>query len=319
MQALVLKNNTISIEEVAIPQRQDNESLIKIHFAGICNTDIELTKGYMGFNGILGHEFIGTVIDSDNHELLNKRVVGEINLGCGKCTWCLSDMSRHCLSRTVLGIHKKDGVMAKFITLPDKNLHIVPDSITDEQAVFAEPIAAAFEILEQVHFQPGIKVLLLGDGKLGQLIARVLNSAGIKLLVVGKDESKIQLLKNLGIQTNLLEDFKAQEFPIVIEATGNSEGFLKAVECTQPRGTLILKSTIAENNGMNLAPVVVKEITLVGSRCGPFKPALKALELNKVKTEDLISEIFPLKEAESAFRSAIQPGTLKILLNISNA
>ena len=318
MKALVLKNSKISLEEIEKPQRQKNESLIKVHLAGICNTDIELSKGYMGFNGVLGHEFVGKVVESDNQDLLNKRVVGEINLGCGKCSWCLSGISRHCPNRTVLGIDKKDGVMAEYVTLPNENLHVIPENVTDEQAVFTEPLAAAFEILEQVHFPPGIKVLLLGDGKLGQLIARVLHSNGIDLLVVGKNKPKLHLLKSLGVNTIFAKDFKSQEFPIVIEATGTADGFMKAVECTQPRGTLVLKSTIAEKSGMNLAPVVVKEITIVGSRCGPFKPALKSLELNKIKTEDLITEIFAFEDAEAAFRRAMDSDTLKILLKISD-
>jgi threonine dehydrogenase-like Zn-dependent dehydrogenase len=189
MKALVLKNNTISLEEIEKPQRLKNESLIRVNLAGICNTDIELQKGYMGFEGILGHEFVGTVVESENQDLINSRVVGEINLGCGKCSWCVSDMSRYCPTGTVLGIDKKDGVMVEYITLPNENLHIVPDNVSNEQAVFTETIAAAFEILEQVHFPPSVQVLLLGDGKLGQLIARVLYSAGIEILVVGKNQT----------------------------------------------------------------------------------------------------------------------------------
>jgi threonine dehydrogenase-like Zn-dependent dehydrogenase len=316
MKALVLKDYKIRLDEIEIPRRQKNESLIKVHLAGICNTDIELTKGYMGFEGVLGHEFVGTVEESNTKELMNKRVVGEINLGCGNCSWCLSGMSRHCPNRTVLGIDKKDGVMAEFVTLPDENLHIIPDNVSNEQAVFTEPIAAAFEILEQVHFPPGKKVLLFGDGKLGQLIARVLYSADIDLLVVGKNNSKLQLLNNLGIKSVLIKALKAGEYPIVIEATGSAEGFLKAVEYTEPRGTLILKSTIADKSGMNLAPVVVKEITIVGSRCGPFKPALKALELNKIKTNDLITDTFQLNDAEIAFQQAIKKQSLKVLLKV---
>ena len=319
MKALVLKNNKISMDEIEVPQRQKNESLIKVHLAGICNTDIELTKRYMGFGGVLGHEFVGTVVESDNLDLLNKRVVGEINLWCGNCSWCLSGMSRHCPDRTVLGIDKKDGVMAEFVTLPDENIYILPDNVKNEEAVFTEPIAAAFEILEQVHFPLGKEVLLFGDGKLGQLIARVLHSADVDLLVVGKNNSKLQLLNNLGIKTVLNKDLKAGGYPIVIEATGSAGGFLKAVEYTEPRGILILKSTIAEKSGMNLAPVVVKEITIVGSRCGPFKPALRALELNKIKTDDLITEIFAFDDAEAAFQKAIEPESLKILIKIFNA
>ena len=276
MKAVTLKNTKIRLEEVEKPKRQINESLIRVELAGICNTDIELQKGYMGFEGVLGHEFVGTVVESENKKLLDQRVVGEINLGCRECEWCLSGMSRHCPNRTVLGIERKNGVMADYITLPNENLHIVPDNVSNQQAVFTEPIAAAFEILEQVHFPPDIKVLLLGDGKLGQLIARVLHSAGIDVLVVGKNNLKLNLLKNIGIKTAIFNTYKPQEFPVVIEATGSVDGFERAVESTKPRGTLVLKSTIAAKSGMNLAMLVVKEITIVGSRCGPFKPALKA-------------------------------------------
>ena len=319
MKALILKNKKISLEEVEKPQRQKNESLIRVELAGICNTDIELQKGYMDFEGVLGHEFVGTVVDSEKNEFINRRVVGEINLGCGECAWCLSGVSRHCPNRTVLGIDKKNGVMAEFATLPNENLHIVPDTVSNEQAVFAEPIAAAFEILEQVHFPPGVKVLLFGDGKLGQLIARVLHNVGIEIHVVGKNQSKLKLLENFGISTIHMENIRSKEYPIVIEASGSKDGFLKAVDCTQSRGTLVLKSTIAAETGMNLAMVVVKEINIIGSRCGPFKPALKVLELNKIKTDDLVTDIFPLIEAENAFIKAIEPESLKVLLKVNDA
>jgi len=319
MKALVLRNNKISLEEIEKPQRLKNESLIRVELAGICNTDIELQHGYMEFEGVLGHEFVGTVVDSENNELMNQRVVGEINLGCRECSWCLSGMSRHCPNRSVLGIDRKNGVMSEYITLPNENLKIVPDIVSNQQAVFTEPLAAAFEILEQVHFPPNVKVLLFGDGKLGQLIARVLHSVGIEILVVGKNQSKLNLLENNGIPIIHLDNFKAKEYPIVIEATGSKEGLLQAVECTQPRGTLILKSTIAAKSGMNLAMIVVKEITIIGSRCGPFEPALRALELEKIKTEDLITDIFPLVEIENAFLRAIEPDSLKVLLKVNDA
>jgi len=319
MKALLLKNNQINLEEIEKPQRKKNESLIRVDLAGICNTDLELHKGYMDFEGVLGHEFVGTVVESVNKNLENKRVVGEINLGCGECELCFSGMSRHCPNRTVLGIDRKNGVMSEYITLPNENLEIVPESVSNEQAVFTEPLAAAFEILEQVHFPPNVKVLLFGDGKLGQLIARLLHSVGIEIHVVGKNQSKLKLLENNGISIIHLDNFKVKEYPIVIEATGSKDGFLKAVDCTQPRGKLILKSTVAAESGMNLSLVVVKEITIIGSRCGPFEPALKALELNKIKTDDLITDTFPLIEAENAFLRAIEPESLKILLKVNNA
>jgi len=318
MKAVVFKKDKINISEIDQPVRKSGEALIKIIYTGICNTDIEIIKGYMNYEGILGHEFVGRVVESDDKELHNKRVVGEINFGCGNCSWCLSGMSRHCPNRSVLGILNKNGAMAEYLTLPKKNLFVIPDSVTNKQAVFTEPIAAAFEILEQIHIQPNDEVLLLGDGKLGQLIARVLNASGFNLTVVGKTQSKLNLLNEKGIHTKLLDDFEKNQFPIVIEATGNIGGFDLAMQCTQPRGTLVLKSTIAAESGMNLAPIVINEINMIGSRCGPFKPALDFLEKNRIQVDDLISAKFPASETEQAFEKAKMSESLKVLIKFDN-
>lgn len=318
MKAVVLSGNKMLIKESDIPKPNSGEALIKVIYAAICNTDIELANGYMDYQGILGHEFVGRVIKSENKRWLNKRVVGEINLGCGKCAWCLSGDSRHCPDRSVLGILNKNGAMAEYVSLPIKNLHFVPDSLENKSAVFTEPIAAAFEILEQVHIHPNDHILIIGDGKLGQLIARVLYLCNKNILVVGKSKYKLKLLNDLGIQTVLLDKFKYEQFPLVIEASGNRTGLEMALKCTQPKGKLILKSTIAEKSGLNLAPIVINEIQLIGSRCGPFEPALSALADNRIKVGDLISAIFPITEAQKAFEKSQQKDMLKILISFEN-
>jgi len=318
MKAVMFIRKSINISEVDKPARNKGEALIKIKYAGICNTDLEILKGYMSYTGVLGHEFAGVVVESDDRGLIGKRVVGEINLGCGKCLWCLSGNKRHCSNRTVLGILNKSGAMAEYLTLPDENLFVIPDAVSDQQAVFTEPIAAAFEILEQVHIKPDERVLLLGDGKLGQLIARVLNAAGINVLVVGKNENKLMLLESQQIHNILMDKFELCQFPVVIEATGSAGGFDLAMQCTEPKGTLVLKSTIAADTGMNFAPIVINEIKVIGSRCGPFAPALRALKDNRIQVEDLITNIFPVTESLKAFEAAQKPGSLKVLIDFGN-
>lgn len=318
MKAVVLKDKTILLSDENMPQRSVGEALIKINLAGICNTDIELMKGYMNYQGILGHEFVGKVVESDSDNLVGKRVVGEINIGCGECDWCLSSMSRHCPNRSVLGILNKNGVLAEYATLPEKNLPSISDLITEQQAVFTEPIAAAYEILEQFPSIVKEEVLLFGDGKLGQLIARVLNSEGIELLVVGKNEQKLNLLKQHKIKTRLLSQISTRQFPVVIDATGNIEGFELAMNCTKPRGTLILKSTVADYSGINLAPIVINEINICGSRCGPFEPAIRALKENKFPVQDLVTATFPISEYQKAFEVAKMSSSLKVIIDFKN-
>ena len=275
-------------------------------------------KGYMNFSGILGHEFVGVVkeVNGDNSDLVGKRVVGDINCSCGSCEYCLSNLKNHCPSRNVLGILNKNGCFADYITLPVKNLVEISDNITDEQAVMVEPLAAAFEIIEQVYFKPTDKVLILGDGKLGLLIGLALKICPAKVLLAGKHEEKLAIAKNQGVETVLLSDLEVKkDYDVVIEATGSISGFELAQKLVKPRGAIVLKSTIAQNSSLNLAPVVIDEVAIIGSRCGHFKPTVKALEKKLIDVEPLISRIYKFEQAKEAFEFSQNKGVLKILLD----
>jgi threonine dehydrogenase-like Zn-dependent dehydrogenase len=267
----------------------------------------------MGFQGVPGHEFVGEV-QSGPSPLLGKRVVGEINFACGRCTLCAQQLGRHCPERRVMGILRADGSFAEYLAVPVANLHPVPDSITDEAAVFTEPLAAAFEILEQVHLQPTDEVLVLGDGKLGLLCAQVLQQTGARVQVLGKHPAKLRFLQKLGLRTTLLTDWQPAPADVVVEATGSTTGLALALTAVRPRGTLVLKSTVATEHTLSLAPLVVNEVTVVGSRCGPFAPALRALAHQHVTVTPLITRIYPLTAGADAVAHAAQPGALKILL-----
>jgi threonine dehydrogenase-like Zn-dependent dehydrogenase len=288
-------------------------ALVKVHLAGICSTDLQIFKGYMGFRGVPGHEFVGSVSEEPK-ELLGKRVVGEINFGCGRCENCARDLSRHCTNRSVMGILNADGAFAEYVAVPAANLHLVPDKVSDEEAVFTEPLAAAFEILEQVQIDPGDQVLVLGDGKLGNLCAQVLRLTGASVTALGKHEDKLKLIKRAGVRTILLNDWKPRLFDVVVDATGSPSGLELALSAVRPRGTLVLKSTIAGNHDVSLAPIVINEITVIGSRCGLFPPALEALEEKSVSVTPLIEKIYPLNDGIEAVGHAARPGTKKILL-----
>jgi len=313
MLALVF-DEILKLEDVPVPERKENDSLIQVKYAGICNTDIEIVKGYMGFHGILGHEFTGIIKESSNKKLIGKRVVGEINIGCGKCRYCLGEISRHCPDRSVLGIQNRNGVFAEYIVLPNKNLHIIPDSVEDKEAVFTEPIAAALEILEQVHIKPTENVAVIGDGKLGSLVAQVLKTNGNDISVFGKNKNKLSIIEAFNIRTYLSENEANEKFDIVIECSGNPAGFIKALDIIKPRGTIVLKSTYHGNLNIDFAPVVVNEINIVGSRCGRFEPALRFLEKKLIRTKDLITRIFKLDESISAFNTAQEKDSLKVLI-----
>ena len=260
------------------PDPNFNETLVRVSLAGICGTDLEILDGYMQYNGILGHEFVGIVEKSNNSNLIGKRVVGEINSGCGKCDSCIKGMERHCPTRTVLGILKRNGSFAEFISLPEKNLHIIPDSISDEQAVFVEPLAAAFEINEQISMKPEWNVAVVGDGRLAQLIIQVIKLTCSNITCFGKHENKLQGLVQSGIKIKLgIESTDEQLFDLVVEATGSNSGFTDTMKLVKPRGTVVLKSTIASRENLDLTPTIINEITLIGSRCGLFKPAIDAL------------------------------------------
>jgi threonine dehydrogenase-like Zn-dependent dehydrogenase len=269
----------------------------------------------MGFQGIPGHEFVGEVSEGPA-ELVGTRVVGEINFACGRCPVCAQGLGRHCPTRQVMGILHADGCFAEYVRVPVANLHLVPASVDDAAAVFTEPLAAAFEIVDQVHVQSTDKVVVLGDGKLGGLCAQVLHRVGAQVCIVGKHPHKLTLLHQLGIATVLLSDWRPRLADIVVEATGSTAGLALAIESVRPRGTLVLKSTVATAHALSLAPLVVNEITVVGSRCGRFPPALHALAHGHVTVVPLIDRVYPLAEGLQALAHAARPGTRKILLSM---
>jgi threonine dehydrogenase-like Zn-dependent dehydrogenase len=291
----------------------DQAALIKVQLAGICSTDLQIFKGYMNFRGVAGHEFVGSVVEGPR-EVVNKRVVGEINFACGRCDYCDRGLARHCPSRRVMGILDADGAFAEYVAVPVPNLHVVPSSVGDEEAVFTEPLAAAFEILEQVQVNPGDEVLVLGDGKLGNLCAQVLRLTGARVTALGKHEDKLRSIKRSGVRTMLLSDWRPKRFDVVVEATGSSSGLEQAMRAVRPRGTLVLKSTIASEHTVSLAPLVINEVTIIGSRCGVFPPALEALSEKTVSVTPMIEKIYPLSEGVEAVAHAGSPGTRKILL-----
>jgi threonine dehydrogenase-like Zn-dependent dehydrogenase len=313
MRALVWDGSVASVVERREPVCTADTAVVRVSLAGVCNTDLELLKGYMNFRGILGHEFTGTVEDGPA-EWRGRRVVGEINFGCGRCPSCRQGLQRHCPSRRVMGILNADGAFAERVAVPVANLHTVPDAVDDEAAVFTEPLAAAFEILEQVHVQPGTDCVVLGDGKLGLLVAQVLFQAGARVLAVGKHVEKLAILQRRGIATTLATDWNHGAADVVVEATGTAAGFAIGVAATQPRGTLVLKSTVARAGHVNLAPLVINEITVVGSRCGSFAPALRALDAGSIDVHSLIAARRRLREAADALQLAATPGVLKVLL-----
>ncbi|MFA6988956.1 MAG: alcohol dehydrogenase catalytic domain-containing protein [Candidatus Gastranaerophilaceae bacterium] len=317
MKALVFDNELKIDYNYLKPIPQKGEALIKISMAGLCNTDLEITKGYMGFKGIPGHEFVGIVeeINSDDKSLIGKRVVGEINCGCGNCYYCHQNMQRHCPNRQTLGIFQKDGCFADYITIPVENIFEIPSVVTDEEAVFVEPVAAALEILEQVHIKPADKIAVLGDGKLGLLIAFVLSTTQGDLTLIGKHSNKLEIAEKQGIKTALLQNVEIKkDFDIVVDATGSINGLEIALSLIKPRGILVLKSTVASDKPLNLAPVVIDEITIVGSRCGQFKPALRLLEKKQFDIKSLITSIYPFEKALEAFEINKRKDSLKVLI-----
>src|SRR6266540_5977633 len=277
MKALWLENNRISLSDALQPHKP-NEALIKIRKAGICSTDLELVKGYYPYTGILGHEFVGEVVEAQDASWIGQRVVGEINVVCNQCEQCLNGRPTHCENRTVLGIVNRDGTFAEFTTLPIANLHRVPDSVPDEMAVFTEPLAAALEIQDQIQIKPSDRVLLVGAGRLGQLIAQTLALTGCDLHVVARHSYQQKLLSARGIQFITGEQIQPRKWDIVVEATGSPSGFSLARRAIRPRGTMVLKSTYKGDMSVNFSSIVVDEINLIGSRCGPFGPALRLLE-----------------------------------------
>jgi threonine dehydrogenase-like Zn-dependent dehydrogenase len=314
MKALVVDKGEICLKEVPDPIPASDEALIKVLKAGICNTDLEIVKGYMPFSGILGHEFVGRVEDAPDKNWIGQRVVGEINLFCETCDFCARGKTKHCSSRQVLGITEKNGVFAEFLTLPVKNLHILPNTLSINEGVFIEPLSAALQVLEQVSVAQGDRILVLGDGKLGLLIARVLALHSDSVFCLGKHERNLDLLRKGGIQTYMREEICGPCFPLVIEATGNEDGLSTALQMVLPGGTVVLKSTYQESPCFDVSKIVVDEVHLIGSRCGPFPEAIELLKDKQIYVEDMIDADFPLEHALKGFDLAKEPGTLKVLL-----
>ena len=332
MRALVFRNDVLTFEKnYPLPDLQSGEALIRVLLAGICNTDLEIVRGYMAFQGVLGHEFVGIV--EAVHEgpgaspptyLIGKRVVGEINAACHRsdCAYCRQNMFTHCPNRTTLGIVNRDGAFAEYLTLPVANLHLVPDNVSDEEAVFVEPLAANFEIVEQVHIKPTDSVVILGDGKMGQLAAQVLPLVGCEVMMVGKHREKLALAEKRGVHTFVLNDATSFTFEnkrrvdLLVECSGSAQGLELALRLVRPRGTLILKSTVSEKSLLHLAPIVIDEIRMQGSRCGPFAPAIRALSQRTVDVHPLISAHYNLDDGLAAFEHAARPGVLKVLVRI---
>ncbi len=316
MRAIVVDNGLVFRRDYPRPAPTPGESIVRVLTAGVCGTDLELARGYMGWQGVLGHEFVGEVVESDTCGLAGRRVVGEINAACGRCRLCAQGLERHCPNRTVLGILGRDGAFADFLTLPDKNLHPVPGSVPDELAVFTEPVAAAYEILEQRKFPRNYRILVLGDGRLGALAAMVLAAEDYDVTVGGRHREKLAALAALGLSTQL-EAAVEGGYDVVIDCTGSGAGLLRALELVRPRGTVVLKSTAAAGANLNLARAVVNEITMLGSRCGRMGPALDALAAGRLDPRPLISAVFPLDDGLAALEAAGKASNFKILLKVS--
>jgi threonine dehydrogenase-like Zn-dependent dehydrogenase len=333
MRALVYRDTHLILDRnYPMPVPADGEALIRVLQAGICNTDLEITRGYLAFQGVPGHEFVGIVESvpegpgaTSPTYLIGKRVVGEINAACYRsdCAYCQRGMPTHCPNRSTLGILNRDGAFAEYLALPTANLHLVPDNVSDEEAVFVEPLAANFEIFEQVHVKPTDRVIVLGDGKMGQLAAQVLSLSGCEVTMIGKHEEKLALAAQRGIQTHLLGDVVGAQFiapnsrvDLVVECSGSALGLEFAMRLVRPRGTVILKSTVADESTLHLAPIVIDEIRVQGSRCGPFAPAIRALSQRTVDVRPLINARYSLDNGISAFEHAAKSGVLKVLVRV---
>jgi len=318
MKALTYKAGLLELSDVAKPE-PDGEALIRVLVSGICNTDIEIVRGYAGFEGTIGHEFVGVVERAgDAQHMIGKRVVGEINAGCGSCHLCVAGDSRHCPKRTVLGIVGRDGAHAEFLRLPTRNLIEVPDTVTDDEAVFLEPLAAALGITEQVEILPDTKVAVIGDGKLGLLCSMSLARFSSDVTMIGRHREKIAIAENngaSGVLASELSEIGRQEFDIVVEASGSESGFAAAMDLVRPRGKIVLKSTFHGTPTWEASRVVVNEVTVVGSRCGRFGPAMELLENGSIPVDALIDDVFPLSTGVTAMERAGEKGVLKILLS----
>ena len=314
MRAVVLSDSISLVTNHPSPTPQAGEVLVRVLKAGVCETDLQLIQGYMGFRGVLGHEFVGV---AESGPYAGRRVVGEINCACGMCGTCADGLPTHCPNRSVIGILNHDGAFADLIAVPQRNLHLVPDALSDDEAVFTEPVAAAYQIPAQVTIRRGDRIVVLGDGRLGNLCAQVLAGLSDHVLVVGKHPGKLALLERLGLRTVLLRDLPRERMAaIVVDATGSDTGLPTALALVRPRGTIVLKTTVAGAQTLGWAPVVIDEISIVGSRCGPFERALEALEARRVEVAPLISDRFPLDRGVDALEHARTRPVLKVLLEI---
>jgi alcohol dehydrogenase len=313
MRALVF-DGELRLADVPRPVPQEGQALLRVRRAGICNTDLELTRGYMGFSGILGHEFVAEVVEGPS-EWLEKRVVGEINIAEGDCDMCRLGVPSQCRHRTTMGINGHPGAFAEYMALTTNNLYVVPDEVSDDQAVFVEPLAAALQILEAVHVSPRNHVVVVGAGKLGLLCAQVLRLTGADVKVVVRSSYALPLLNQWGLPAVRADDLSANRADVVVDCTGNAAGFATALDLVRPRGTIVLKSTYADLPQANLTRVVVDEVRVIGSRCGPFAAALNLLRQGLIDTETMIAARFPLEQGLTAFERAFQPGMLKVLLD----
>jgi alcohol dehydrogenase len=312
-------DGALAVREVPVPSPGAGEALVRVRLAGICSTDLQIVRGYAGHHGVLGHELVGEVAEHPEQRWIGRRVAAEINIGCGVCEACARDVRAHCASRRVIGIRDHDGAFAPFVVIPATNLHPLPDAIDDRAAVFVEPLAAAFEILEQVALGPASQVAVVGDGRLGLLVAMVLVDHGCEVTVVGRHARKLAIAEGFGARALAGDDARMRSHDCVVEATGASDGLALAQRMVRPRGTIVLKSTVHGTTPVALAPIVVDELTVIGSRCGPFAPAIAALAAGRIDPRVLIDDVFPLEHGVRAFARAAEPGVLKVLLETADA
>lgn len=318
MRALIFNNNAIAYNpRQAEPPLGEGDTLIRVRQAGICATDLEIVKGYMGFSGVMGHEFVGEVVESADKNLVGQRVVGEINIVCGRCDLCLAGLSSHCRNRSVLGILNHNGCFADHVRLPAANLHGVPSNVDDDRATFVEPLAAAFQVPKQIKLDGRKWVTVLGDGRLGLLVAQVLQSENVSVRVIGKHPEKLALCEKWSIRSRPLNEIVPRhDQDVVVDCTGSAGGLELAMQMVRPRGTIVLKSTVATGKALNLAPVVIDEVTVVGSRCGPFREAIRALSQKQIDVVSLIHRRMRLEQGAAAMEMAARPGVLKVLLSM---
>jgi alcohol dehydrogenase len=314
MRAITYDGTPKYVYDYPDPVPDHDNALIRVKYAGVCDTDVQIAKGYMDFSGVLGHEFVGTVVGPLGTELLGRRVVGEINCPCGECELCRRGLGKHCRSRTVLGIAGRDGCFADYVDLPEKNLHAVPDSVSDETAVFTEPLAAALNVLQETHVRSEDRVAVVGDGKLGILTAQALALTGSDVTIVGRHPERAGLIDAVGSPIPIVTEAEAgNDYDLVVDASGSADGLATSISLVRPGGTVVMKTTVAGEHALDLAPLVIDEIKLVGNRCGPFEPALRLLKSGFINPEPLIEKIIKPGDAVAVIEGGA-PG-LKYLVD----